>query len=181
CYDSATPEIFTARGTLCPSPTLFRSGGALATVAGTVAVIAALSGSGSPDGARPARGDRVADAPTAHGDGTGGESTGTGADGEGAGTGGEGAVGATPTTVPSASAPAAAARSAVVAPTGTTTRSAAPPPGTTASGPDGARPATTAPSADGSATPTATTSPTVSPDFRPGGPHHGHGGPRWHR
>ncbi|MER7219975.1 hypothetical protein, partial [Streptomyces eurythermus] len=81
------------------------AGGALAAVAGTVAVIAVLSGTGSPDGSRPADGGRTADAPTARGDGTDGENAGDATDGEGVGegtggggegTGGGGAGDATP-------------------------------------------------------------------------------------
>ncbi|CAL9470253.1 hypothetical protein [Streptomyces sp. enrichment culture] len=150
------------------------AGGALATVAGTVAVIAVLSGTGSPDGSRPAGGGRTADAPTTRGDGTDGRN-------EGEGTGGEGAGDATPTTVPPASAPASATRPAAAAPSSTPTRPAAPRPDTTASGPPGVRPTTTESPAGRSAAPTATTSPTASPTYRPGGPHRGHGGPRWPR
>ncbi|MFF5469242.1 hypothetical protein [Streptomyces achromogenes] len=142
------------------------AGGALAAVAGTVAVIAALSGTGHPDGSRPADGGRIADAPTTHGDGTDGDGT----DGD-----------TTPSTVPPASAPATATRSAVAAPSGTTAAPATPRPGTTASGPDGGRPATTAPPVTRPATPTVTASPTASPSYRPGGPHRGHGAPRWPR
>ncbi|MFF9023702.1 hypothetical protein [Streptomyces eurythermus] len=144
------------------------AGGALAAVAGTVAVIAALSGTGSPDGSRPA------DAPTTRGDGTDGE-------GVGEGTGGEGAGDATPTTVPPASVPATATRPAAAAPSSTTTRPAAPRPSATVSGPDGGRPVTTESPAARSAAPTATTSSTASPTYRPGGPHRGHGGPKWPR
>ncbi|MDN3265442.1 hypothetical protein QWJ26_37700, partial [Streptomyces sp. CSDS2] len=60
-------------------------------------------------------------------------------------------------------------------------RPAAPRPSTTASGPDGGRPATTAPSVTRPAAPTPMTSPTASRTYRQGGPHHGHGGHRWPR